>query len=182
MLAELLLKAALAQPAPWYPPTVEAPESPPEYRARLGVLTRAVALETAAPPRGWNRTELAFAVLGNWYQESRFAFEVHAGGEHPVWDQDVGRARCLGQIHESRRFPGPVWRGLAGTTLEATRRCARATIELMAGIERACGYAGPQRVALVLTTYGTGVCAEEVSAAARAKVARIRRMRRATGL
>lgn len=161
-----LLAAALSLPPPWTPPPSKPAESPAEYRARVAVIAEATAMEAravvdsieangkAAP---WPVPELAFAVLTKFYDESRFALDVHSGERGGDYDRK-GRARawCLGQHWRNGRTRAE-HRALAGTSLAATRRCARATAELLV---KAAGYcnapATEAGVARAFALYGSG--------------------------
>lgn len=151
-LEEKLQDAALAQPRPWYEPGTDSPgarETEPEYELRVRLAVRSLAAATVRerkdgtysvmPPDWWyGRKTLVAAVLTHWYEESRLAYEVHAGTEHPVWDQDVGRARCLGQLHVGL-VPKREWQRLAGIDEEATKRCARWTASALTRMALYCG-------------------------------------------
>jgi hypothetical protein len=128
-------------------------ESDVQYRDRIAVIVRAVAEATAVPRKDgtyavvpptwrWHRTTLAAAVLTHFYEESRFALEVHAGEEHPVWTQDDGRARCLGQLHAGF-VPSHNWQELAGLDLDATKRCVLWTAR---ALTRMALYCSPKKV------------------------------------
>jgi hypothetical protein len=149
MLQELILSAALALPAPWYE-TGRNPETPDEYEARVGVIAKAVAIETEYhkregreglyAPHGWRwgRKSLAAAVLAHLYSESRFAKEVHEGSVHPVWTQDDGQARCLAQLQATGLVSREEWLTVSGTDLESTRRCVALTVRVLATMQRYC--------------------------------------------
>lgn len=145
-LTKLLLAAALSLPAPW---TKTPVETRAEYEARVGTIAHAIALE--APDK-----LTAATVLAIWYGESRFDLRVHAGEKHPVWTQDMGRARCLGQLHVSGLVPRTEWERLVGTTLDATRRCARATVRVLLAQRRLCRARGTPGLAETLAAYGSG--------------------------
>jgi hypothetical protein len=156
-LKELLLAAILQWQAPWYPPG-ENPEDPEDYRARLAVLAEAVALEASdQKTAAIDRRALAAATLTVWYGETRFAYEVHALGKSR-WSQDVGKARCLGQLHQSKLIPAEEWDHLVGDDLDSTRRCARATMRVLVAMSRYCsiGRANESSMAAVFAAYGTG--------------------------
>jgi hypothetical protein len=156
-LKDLLLAAILRWQAPWYPPG-ENPEDLEDYRARLSVLAEAVALEAAEHKSATlDRRALAAATLTVWYGETRFSYEVHALGTSR-WNQDVGKARCLGQLHQSKLVPAEEWVALVGADLESTRRCARATMRVLLAMSRYCGvsHADESSMATVFGAYGTG--------------------------
>jgi hypothetical protein len=156
-LKELLLAAIVRWQAPWYPPG-ENPEDAEDYRARLAVLTEAVAMEAAEhKTAALDRRALAAATLTVWYGETRFAYEVHALGTSR-WNQDIGKARCLGQLHKSKLVPVDEWDQLVGDDLDSTRRCARATMRVLIAMSRYCsiGRADESTMATVFGAYGTG--------------------------
>jgi len=145
-----LLMAALSLPAPWY--ADGPPESRQQYEARVETIAEAIAVETARTPV-WTQKRMAATVFFVFYLESRFAYEVHAGTKHPVWTQDDGQARCMGQLHISGIVPSHEWERLAGTDLDATRRCVAATMHVLAAQARRCAGAP---LAGVLGAYGRG--------------------------
>lgn len=137
-LAEILLAIALSLPTPWYGHG-KAPETELAYRERLQTITTAIALEAEANEDWqWDSTSLAAATFVTWYSESRFALEVHNGSGQSRFGEDAGKARCLGQLHKTGWVPKSVWKNLTGTDLEATRRCARATMKVLAMQGRRC--------------------------------------------
>ncbi len=146
-LFKLLLAAALSLPAPWTKTPVETPE---QYQARLDTIAKAIAIE--APNK-----LTAVTVLVVWYDESRFDRRIHAGEEHPIWTQDVGRARCLGQLHVSGLVPRAQWERLVGLDIDATRRCARATVRVLLAQRRLCRARGTPGLAQTLAAYASGV-------------------------
>jgi hypothetical protein len=138
-LAEILLSVALSLPTPWYGPG-KNPETPLQYRTRMETISQAIALEAEANEDWrWDATTLAAATFVTWYSESSFEFEVHAGVGKSRFRQDGGRARCLGQLHQMGWVPRAEWKRLTGTDLEATRRCARATMKVLAMQGQRCG-------------------------------------------
>jgi hypothetical protein len=138
-LAEILLSIALSLPAPWYRPG-HNPETVDEYRTRMEAVSQAIALEAeAAEGWRWDATSLAAATLVTWYAESRFALEVHNGSGKSRFGEDEGRARCFGQLHATGLVPRAEWRQLTGVDLEATRRCARATMRVLTSTANRCG-------------------------------------------
>lgn len=141
-----------------------APGETPEARdARLGTITSslATASRAAADGQGWAWTEIAAWALIAWKEESQFDLRVHAGLPHPVWTSDVGRAKCMGQLHQSRIVPPEVWVTLAGTSEEATLQCARYTITVAIAQAKQCGVylgrrASKPAVAAVFAAYASG--------------------------
>lgn len=173
-LAEILLSVALSLPSPWYSPG-KNPESPLEYRARMQTISQALALEAEANADWrWDATTLAAATFVTWYAESSFEFEVHAGSGKSRFAQDGGRARCLGQLHHTGWVPKADWKQLTGTDLEATRRCARATMKVLAMQGKRCGMQQDKpnlwAVARLQAAYASGrSCAPTQASTARAR-------------
>jgi hypothetical protein len=139
ILAEVLLSIALTLPAPWYRPG-HNPETPEEYRARLELVSQAIAMEAeAAEGWRWDSESLAAATLVTWFAESGFALEVHNGSRRSRYGEDQGKARCFGQLHQTGYVPKPEWESLTGVDLESTRRCARATMRVLTAQANRCG-------------------------------------------
>ena len=91
-LTETLLVIALGLQSPWYQPGKE-PETRDQYQERLQTISKAIAIEAeAAEDWRWDATSLAAATLVVWYNESRFALEVHIGSGSR-YGEDDGRAR-----------------------------------------------------------------------------------------
>lgn len=173
-LAEILLSIALSLPAPWYWPG-HNPETADEYRARLESISQAIAVEAhAAEGWRWDATSLAAATLVVWYAESRFALEVHNGSGRSRHGEDDGRARCFGQLHQTGYVPKAEWDTLTGVDLEATRRCARATMRVLTAQGNRCGMKENEpnmwAVARMVAGYMTGkACAPTKASTARAR-------------
>lgn len=105
------------------------PEPIYEQNTRLLYIAGAIAAHARTPE------EAAFAyVLSK--NESQFDRLVHAGLVHPVWTQDKGRAKCLGQIHKTGLVPN--WHELAGVDYEATERCVKAIIKIERSVAGMC--------------------------------------------
>jgi hypothetical protein len=174
-LAEILLSIALSLPAPWYPPG-RNPETVDEYRTRMDAISQAIAIEAeAAEGWRWDTTSLAAATLVTWYSESRFALEVHNGSGKSRFGEDEGRARCFGQLHATGLVPRSEWRQLTGVDLEATRRCARATMRVLTSTANRCGMKenkphNAAAVARMIAAYMSGKgCAPTKASTARAR-------------
>jgi len=174
-LSEILLAIVLSLPAPWYQPG-KNPETPSAYQSRLETISKAIALEAeAAEDWRWDASSLAAATLVVWYGESRFALEVHDGTRKSRYGEDDGKARCFGQLHQTGLVPRPEWESLAGTDLEATRRCARATMRVLSVQGRRCGMQVDKpsmwAVARMVSAYGSGKksCAPTKDSTARAR-------------
>lgn len=184
-LAEILLAIALSLPAPWYEPG-KAPETDEQYRERLQTIATSIALEAEANEDWqWDSTSLAAVTFVTWYSESKFALEVHNGSGKSRHGEDEGRARCLGQLHKTGWVPKSVWKTLAGTDLEATRRCARATMKVLAMQGKRCNMKKRPNlwaVARMEAAYAHGMsCAPTKNSTARARrwaklMARIEKM------
>lgn len=185
-LEQQLYYAAMQQPRAWYEPGSEADgarETQAEYEHRIGLMVKALAEVTVRVREDgtartmpalwkWGRKAIAAAVLTHWYEESRFALEVHAGTKHPVWTQDVGRATCLGQLHVGLVSAND-WAKLAGTDFGATKLCARWSARALTRMALYCGGKRTkfQDIALpMFSGLGGGGCA--VTLSARNKVAR----------
>jgi hypothetical protein len=174
-LPEILLSIALSLPAPWYPPG-RNPETADEYRTRMDAISQAIAVEAeAAEGWRWDATSLAAVTLVTWYAESRFALEVHNGSGQSRFGEDQGRARCFGQLHQTGLVPKPEWQTLTGVDLEATRRCARATMRVLTSTGNRCGMKENKpnnmwTVARMLAAYMSGKgCAPTKASTARAR-------------
>jgi hypothetical protein len=192
-LEEKLRDAALAQPRAWYAAGSQSPgalETQDEYEARIDLAIHALAKATreqrkdgtyrVIPPNWWYGVKvLDTAVLAHWYEESRLAYEIHAGIDHPVWTQDVGRARCLGQLHAGL-VPLHDWEELAGLDEDATQRCALWTARALTRMALYCGKGrrGADKIDDILlpmfSAMGGGGCSPTVSG--RAKLARFGKM------
>lgn len=165
-----ILEWALAYPHARTGP-LAPPEAGDEREARLRGIARA-ALQVAQKPtsREWRgvseggvrpqRRDMrrAYALLVLTAGESgAWDPRVHAGLDHPVWHQDHGRARCLGQLHQNRRLTPERWSALAGLDEEATERCLSETLRLLDFAVRYCRvtYDEPG-LALAYAAYGNG--------------------------
>lgn len=146
-----LLAVALALAAPATPKGYDPPETPDEYRARIGVIMSAISAVTSRPGE-----QVALFVVARG--ESDFDWWVHAGLTHPDKrkHQDHGKARCILQIHASRLVPE--WQELAGTDLEATKRCMRAGLRLLRSAAAYChaDLETGQGVSRAFALYGSG--------------------------
>lgn len=172
-LAEILLTIALSLPTPWYKPG-KNPETALEYRERMQTIATAIVLEAeASEDWEYDSTSLAAATFVTWYSESRFALEVHNGSGKSRFGEDAGQARCLGQLHKTGWVPKSVWQKLTGTDLESTRRCARATMKVLANQAKRCGMKKKPSmwgVARMQAAYGHGMnCSPTKASTARAR-------------
>jgi hypothetical protein len=174
-LPEILLSIVLSLPSPWYRPG-HNPETVDEYRTRMEAISQAIAIEAeAAEGWRWDATSLAAVTLVTWYAESRFALEVHNGSGQSRFGEDQGRARCFGQLHQTGLVPKPEWQTLTGVDLEATRRCARATMRVLTSTGNRCGMKENKpndmwAVARLVAAYMSGKgCAPTKASTARAR-------------
>jgi hypothetical protein len=172
-LAEILLAIALSLPSPWYKPG-KNPETDQAYRERMQTIATAIALEAEANEDWqWDPTSLAAATFVTWYSESRFALEVHNGSGLSRFGEDAGQARCLGQLHKTGWVPNSEWQQLTGIDLEATRRCARATMKVLAMQGKRCKMKKSPNlwtVARLEAAYGHGTdCSPTKNSTARAR-------------
>ena len=169
-LKSALLAAALSLPPPWYPPGAN-PETQEHYENRVARIAVAIAEEAEqAPGWSWGARPLAFAALTVMYKESHFALAVHSGEKLG----DEGRAACLGQLHVSGLVPRHEWMELTGVDVAATRRCARATMRLLAVQHRGCRMRRQSptigNMSQIFAAYGSGgSCKPTSSSTARAR-------------
>ncbi len=133
---------------------------PPDARAaRLGTNAEAIALEATTPPPGWpwGSVELAGGVVATWNEEgARMALAVHTGQRRG----DRGSSACQGQVKQGLHVTRAEWHASMGTSLEATRMCARLTARILALHARRCLGKKPQanawNFAIVVAGYGSG--------------------------
>jgi len=121
-------------------------ETQEQYLARAEVIAQAVADASDG------KRQRAMAILTVFWGESRFSPLIHAGTHRG----DGGHAICLGQ-HQQLTRTKEDWEALAGTDLEATTRCARATGDALVRSWHYCHGLNPKfdyPEAFVL--YGTG--------------------------
>lgn len=137
----LILKAILTL-LPLAPPHWH--ESQAEYETRARTMAIAIAEESRT------RAE-AMMVVTVFRWESSFAPDVHSGERLG----DGGRAICAGQHHRNGRSEAE-WRALAGTGLDATRRCVRATVRALRGSAHYCRRFGHTEPVNAFVKYGSG--------------------------
>lgn len=129
MLAKLLA-IVLAWTPTWYPPG-GGPETREQRTQRW-----AMASDTMVQSGGsgitkfWPQDNVALIATIFRY-ESALDYHVHGGEPSPIGSQDKGKARCLGQIQQSRLLTKKEWVGLAGRDRAATRRCADMVLRVM---------------------------------------------------
>ena len=117
----------------WYPEG-KGPETQAQEQARRVMIVEEVSGEALRNDTMFRAADAAAAVLMVWKHETRLDYYVHAGQMSPIGSQDLGLARCLGQI---QWWPGHRYltqhehRALAGLSREATRRCAHMTLRYL---------------------------------------------------
>jgi len=92
------------------------------------------------------------------HRESHLDRRIHSGEGHPSDHEDHGRARCLLQVHRNDWLPGDAWDVLAGTDLDATRRCFAFGVRLLRARTCGVGLQTPAGAALTFAAYGVGHC------------------------
>lgn len=147
------------------PPPDEPGETAAEYQVRLETMSEADAAAAREVSWSWGRVIAAAGVAVVWHAESRFDFYIHAGipNPNPSIHEDHGLARCMGSLHENLRLPHERWLAVAGTSLEATTRCALETALALRSSAWTCAQGLPpteHAFALVLEHYARGHCAE----------------------
>lgn len=90
--------------------------------------------------RTWPGTELeaAAVLIAQGTRESNFMERIHAGRCKP-WECDAGLAISPWQLHRSRWFPEPIWRGFAGVEYVPTADAAGAALRVLGAGYRDCG-------------------------------------------
>lgn len=148
MLESLKAKAAaviLSLPRAWFPED-QQPETDAQYEARIVRTTSVIVDEAATHAKRvpLNVDEMTALGLAISYNESAFAWEVHAGKPWPKRPPpfgDNGHAACVFQLQPSaamvpldqwRPFERGEWSSLVGLDPESTRRCARAGMRAIA--------------------------------------------------
>lgn len=175
LLAAALLSVFTSWPSTWYPEG-KAPETQEQQIARKDMTSNVVASVSLNNDTGFSALDDAALISMTWRWESAaLEYYVHAGEESPVGHQDHGNAVCLGQIQtwpNNKHLPTKAdHRALAGTSPEATERCARMTLTYMWGHAQRClrtranketRWREPLRdyeVAILAASYGAGHCA-----------------------
>jgi hypothetical protein len=161
-LVALKAKAAaviLALPAAWFPEG-NRPETVTERATRITGVTDTVVDEAAEHSKwiGYQVEEVTALGLAFSYNESAFAWEVHAGKPWPKRPPplgDNGHAACVFQLQPSasmvpldkwRPFERDEWSSLVGLDPESTRRCVRGGIRAIAWHAHLCrGYLAKHR-------------------------------------
>jgi len=149
-----------------------------ERQKRRRRIARAVVEVSRETRPAWLTERVAVAAtMTIWHAESRFSQTVHAGGLSR-WGSDDGKSRCMGQVKVSAHLPKSEWEKTAGTDLEATKRCARATLRRFRGAAWACGRFTQSAASwrLAFRNYGTGGCDEPLPSEAKRAARAIRWM------
>ena len=144
-------------------------ETPEARKARAKDMAQGLFNAGEKMPAKFNRRPLIAAAIAIWWFETRFSLEVHSGGRSK-YGSDDGKAKCFGQHHERavglkmepeesveqfRVRQREMWESLAGTSVEATERCALATMRQFAGKLSQCR-THENRVAAAFGSYGSG--------------------------
>jgi len=149
-----ILALLLSFPMPWYRHHAP-PETKEEYQARLEVIAEALDLELSGLDP-YLKLELAAGTSVKIQGESALKLEVHDGRKRGDW----GKSICLGQQKQLWGMTKDEWESLAGTSLEATRRCIRGVVRLLhaAILDPACikTTKGSERWARAFTRYAYG--------------------------
>jgi hypothetical protein len=172
-LQSIVAAFAISLPPVWYPQGA-GPETPEQRNERVEMAARVVAATANTDATGLDRAQLTAMTLSIWFNESRFDWHVHAGLKSPIGNQDVGKARCLGQLQTWKNnalLTDEQWVALVGHDEAATARCASATQAYLWYHAQRClrrDVAAAKRwekrltdveVALVFAAYGAGKCA-----------------------
>ena len=174
LLAAALLSIFTAWPTTWYPEE-KAPETSEQRLERKEMASNVVSKVSQDNKTGFDFLDDAALVSMTWQWESgAMEYYVHAGGVSPIGHQDHGNAVCLGQIQTwpgNKHLPTKAdHKALAGTSPEATERCARMTLEYMWGHAQRCLRTRIKKdrwkeplldyeVAILAASYGAGHCA-----------------------
>jgi hypothetical protein len=149
----------------------ETPAQRTERREMIGAVVADVAVNNSTR---FKPKQLAAMVYTIWSHEAKFEYHVHAGERTHIGTQDMGKARCLGQIQTwkgNTLLTPQQWRDLAGLDRAATRRCADATARYLWEHAKRCLRRGKPNagrwgdplsnveVALLFAAYGAGHCA-----------------------
>jgi hypothetical protein len=150
-------------------PIDEPGETRAEFELRMDTATASVVAVAHEPSKLFVLRKV-FAVAGIltvWHFESHLALEVHNGTKRG----DGGKANCMGSIHASALVPD--WSQLSGTDLDATTRCARATLRVLRSSWWECAHGrdiDEQSLAETLEQYATGhTCAPGAESRKRAR-------------
>lgn len=175
VLAAALLSVFMSWPTTWYLEG-KAPETTKQQEERKDMSSGVVAKVALDNETELNALDAAAWISMTWRWESAaMEYYVHAGGDSPIGHQDHGNAVCLGQIQtwpNNKHLPTKAdHKALAGTSPEATERCARMTLTYMWGHAQRClrtrakaetRWREPLRdyeVAILAASYGAGHCA-----------------------
>jgi hypothetical protein len=121
LLTSILAAIVTLMPAP----SPKWNETQDEFRARMGIVAKAIATasEVAKAPQ---RRQLAMALVVTFWGESRFSPLIQTG-EHRG---DGGHALCLGQLHQGN-LAREEWLATVGADLDSTTRCATISAQRM---------------------------------------------------
>ena len=150
--------AILALPRAWFPED-NKPETDAEHDARITYVVEDIVEEADEHAKwiGYQADEVTALGLAFAYNESAFAWEVHAGEPWPERPSPFGPAgeRCFFQLHRTAYMvPLDKWRpfeleefeALTGLDRAATRRCALAGVRVIAWHAHRCrAYLAPYR-------------------------------------
>ncbi len=174
LLAAALFSVFMSWPTTSYPEG-KAPETTEQREERKDMASDVVAKVALVNETELNALDAAAWISMTWRWESAaMEYYVHAGGVSPIGHQDHGNAVCMGQIQtwpNNKHLPSKEdHRALAGTSLEATERCARMTLTYMWGHAQRCLRTRVKKdrwkeplldyeVAILAASYGAGHCA-----------------------
>lgn len=174
LLAAALFSVFMSWPTTSYPEG-KAPETTEQREERKDMASDVVAKVALVNETELNALDAASWISMTWRWESAaMEYYVHAGGVSPIGHQDHGNAVCMGQIQtwpNNKHLPSKEdHRALAGTSLEATERCARMTLTYMWGHAQRCLRTRVKKdrwkeplldyeVAILAASYGAGHCA-----------------------
>lgn len=126
-------------------------ETPEAFHARMELIAQSInaAAQDVKPAY---RRDAALAVAVTFWGESRFSPLIQSG-EHRG---DGGKALCLGQHHQLKMTDAE-WRGLVGTDLQSTTRCATLTVQRLKSSWHYCRGINPRASwPEAFVVYGTG--------------------------
>jgi hypothetical protein len=127
-----------------------------ERMLRAATMATAVHFEAQQSRGPLSSTQVAAATLTTWNHETRFAVGVHAGGVGR-WGSDLGKARCMGQLHLTGLIARDEWLASGGLDLASTRMCARLTMRVLQVMARRCQFDGSNASwHRVFSAYGSG--------------------------
>jgi len=138
------------------PPDPYARETGEMRQTRFSTIAEAIVIEVMEDTGPLPPHVMISALLVTAREESGFRLVVHSGRARG----DLGSSICLTQIRSGAHkfISRSRWRGLAGTGLESTRECIRATIEILNHHAVSCEIRkwNTWSMAGLFTSYGTG--------------------------